>query len=216
MSDQGSSTANAASNAAPDPEELWAGEFGDAYVERNAALDTRREGFWRDLLAAFPIETTLEVGCGQGGNLVPLVRLLPARQVWGIDVNEAALARARHNAPGSNAVYGPARALPFRDRAFDLVYTTGVLIHQPDEDLIAVMDEIVRVARRYILCGEYHADETVELAYHGKQGALFKRDYGRLYAERHPALILRRSGFLGADAGFDRLTYQVFEKPSEG
>ena len=196
----------------PAPERLWSGAFGDEYVERNAALDVRRERFWRPLLAGLPIATVLEVGCGQGGNLAPLVRVLPPRQVWGVDVNEVALERARRNAPGSNPVYGLAGDLPFRDGAFDLVFTTGVLIHQPDDALPAVMDEIVRTSGRFILCGEYHADETVEVPYRGYRGALFKRDYGRRYADRFPSLRLRSSGFLGPDDGFDRLTYQVFEK----
>lgn len=212
----GTAETEQATITAPAPEELWSGDFGDAYVERNADLDTRRAGFWQALLADLPVQTVLEIGCGQGGNLVPLARLLPARQIWGIDVNETALARARQNAPGTNPVYALARALPFRDGAFDLVYTTGVLIHQPDEDLLAVTDEIVRVSGRFILCGEYHADEPVELAYRGWRGALFKRDYGRLYAERYPSLAILRTGYLGPEDGFDRLTYQVFEKASGG
>ena len=202
--------------AAPTPEALWAGDFGDAYVGRNAVLDPRRRTFWREIVEAFPIETVLEVGCGQGGNLGPLVGLLTPRAVWGIDVNDEARRRAVVNAPGANVVHGLARALPFRDAAFDLVFTMGVLIHQPDEDLPAVMDEIVRVARRFILCGEYHADSSEALVYRGYQGALFKRDYGRLYAERDPTLRLRRTGYLGPEDGFDRLTYHLFEKPSSG
>src|SRR4029077_166184 len=57
-------------------EELWAGEFGDAYVERNAVLDARRSEFWRTLLGSVPIRTVLEVGCGQGGHLRPIAEAL--------------------------------------------------------------------------------------------------------------------------------------------
>ena len=138
---------------APLPEELWSGSFGDEYVERNAQLDDRRRGFWTGIVDEFAPASVLEVGCGQGGNLLPLSQILAARQVWGIDINEAALARARTNAPGVNVVYGSARGLPFRDATFDLVFTTGVLIHQPDDQLPLVMDEMVRSSARYVLIG---------------------------------------------------------------
>ena len=197
----------------PDPDRLWSGPFGDAYVERNRTLDDRRRSFWDHLLTLVPITSALEVGCGQGGNLRWLVDRLPPGETWGLDVNEASLERAAQAAPGARLIRGTARSLPFADRSFDLVFTVGVLIHQPDEDLGRVMDEVVRCSRRYVLAAEYHADEIAELRYHGQAGALFKRPYGRLYQERHPDLTLVEEGFLDQDAGFDRVTYQLFERP---
>src|SRR4029079_17367651 len=125
-------------------EAMWAGEFGDAYVERNAVLDARRSDFWRTLLGSVPIRTVLEVGCGQGGNLRPIAETLDPADVWGIDINAQAIERARQNAPGTNVIHSVARDLPFSDGEFDLVFTAGVLIHQPDETLPNVMAEIVR------------------------------------------------------------------------
>ncbi len=194
-------------------EGLWRGAFGDAYVRRNATLDERRGLFWADLLAGLEIASTLEVGCGQGGNLRHVAAILPPEAVWGVDVNAEARMKARQNAPGSNVVTGLARALPFRDATFDLAMTVGVLIHQPETTLPLVMAELVRVSRRYVLWAEYHADETTEIAYHGERGALLKRDYGRIYHELFPELEVEREGFLGEDAGFDRVTWQLLRKP---
>lgn len=194
-------------------ERLWSGPFGDAYTERNATLDERRADFWDRLLTAHPIRNVLEVGCGQGGNLAPIARILPPAEVWGVDVNESALARARANAPGVNAVRNVARRLPFGDELFDLVFTMGVLIHQPDSTLPLVMAEIVRCSRRFVFSGEYHAEKPTEVPYHLERGALIKRDYGRLYGELFPELELIEEGFLGPDSGFDRVTYQLFAKP---
>ncbi len=75
-----------------------------------------------------------------------------------------------------------------------LAFTTGVLIHQPESTLPLVMAELVRVSRRYVLCGEYFAPETVEVPYRGVSGALFKRDYGGLYRELFPELRLIDEG----------------------
>lgn len=194
-------------------EELWAGEFGAAYNERNRALDERRAAFWERLVTSHGIGSVLEVGCGQGGNLVPIARVLEPRDVWGIDVNQDALAVARKHAPGINVVGGVARRLPFRDGLVDLTFTVGVLIHQPDTTLPLVISELVRCSRRFVLWAEYHAPETEEVPYHGVPGSLFKRDYGAIYHELMPELTVRDEGYLDKDDGFDRLTWQLLEKP---
>jgi pseudaminic acid biosynthesis-associated methylase len=194
-------------------EQLWAGEFGNAYLERNRAAGLPRASFWRSLLAEFPVRRALEVGCNVGANLRWLVEQIPPHDVYGVDINESALAELRQAVTGVNALLCPARELPFRDGWFDLVFTMGVLIHQPEGTLPLVMNEIVRCSRRYVLCGEYHAQGTTAVPYRGETGALFKRDYGRLYQELFPNLRLLRQGFLGTADGWDDVTWWLFEKP---
>jgi ubiquinone/menaquinone biosynthesis C-methylase UbiE len=128
-------------------------------------------------------------------------------------VNEHALEVVRSEIPGVDARVASARELPFADDSFDLVFTTGVLIHQSPEELPRVMDEIVRASRRYVLCGEYRADELEEVPYRGQRGALYKQDYGRLYQERFPQLRLLEEGFLPKSEGvWDDVTYWIFEQ----
>jgi spore coat polysaccharide biosynthesis protein SpsF len=193
-------------------EELWSGDFGDAYVDRNRNAGNSREAFWRRFHHDHPFESVLEVGCNVGANVRWLAEVLPGRSVYGVDINEKALTELRRTVPTVNALWAPARELPFRDRWFDLVFTMGVLIHLPDSTLPIVMSEIVRCSRRYVLCGEYYSVETVEVPYRDQQGALFKRDYGRLYRELFPELRLVTEGFLGRDEGWDDVTYWLFEK----
>jgi pseudaminic acid biosynthesis-associated methylase len=169
-------------------EALWAGEFGDDYVVRNRAAGEGRRPFWEARLAAIEVGSALEVGCNVGANLYWLAELLGAGNVAGVDVNERALEILRARVPGIDARKASARDLPFDDDVFDLTFTTGVLIHQPPDELPRVMDEIVRCSRRYVLCGEYRADDLEAVPYRGQEGALFRHDYGRLYQERHPSL----------------------------
>ena len=192
-------------------EALWAGDFGDDYVDRNAAAGEGRRPFWAGLSERFEFGSALEIGCNLGGNTRWLADLLGPENVAGIDVNEHALEVLRANIPGVDVRVAKARELPFADSSFDLVFTTGVLIHQPPAELPAVMDEIVRCARKYVLCGEYSADEVEEVPYRGQEGALFRADYGRLYQERFPQLTLVDEGFLARDDGpWDDVTYWVF------
>ena len=193
-------------------EQLWAGDFGAAYIDRNRELDDRRAAFWADVINGSGIRSVLEIGCGQGANLKPIAGLLDPHDVWGVDVNEDALALARLHAPGVNVVASRARRLPFRDDLADLAFTVGVLIHQPETTLPIVMAEIVRCSGRFVLWAEYHASTTEEVPYHGKTGALYRRDYGALYRELFPELSLVREGFLAPADGFDRVTWQLLEK----
>jgi pseudaminic acid biosynthesis-associated methylase len=193
-------------------EQLWGGEFGDQYVDRNAKSGDVRGPFWQELLGNLRPARVLEVGCNVGGNLRWVAESLPRKDIFGIDVNQKAIEQLCVTLPGINAVWGAARELPFRDRWFDLVFTMGVLIHQPETTLSLVMAEIVRCSRRYILCGEYFAEQTEEVAYRGQEGALFRRDYGKLYQEIFPDLSLHSKGFLSRAQGWDDVSYWVFEK----
>lgn len=194
-------------------EGLWAGEFGDAYTDRNAAAGAARGPFWRRVLDGLDVRSVLEVGCNVGANLRWLQELLDPACVFGVDVNREALACVRRTYVHVNAVTASARQLPFRDRSFDLVFTTGVLIHVPPPVLPLAMAEIVRCSRRYVLCGEYFAEEPTEVPYRGQQGALFKRDFGGLYRELFPELELVREGQVGLDEGFDDVTWWLFGRP---
>ena len=194
-------------------EQLWSEDFGDQYVERNRAVSDKRGPLWSWLCETYPVGSVLEVGCNMGANLRWLTQLLEPRNVWGIDINASALRAARAEMPDVNAVYSPARSLPFRDGRFDLAFSTGVLIHQPPEALPVVMNEIVRCSRRYVLCGEYYAEHLVEVPYRGERGALYKRDWGALYTSLFPELRLVEKRFEPkSEGGWDDVTFWLFEK----
>lgn len=202
----------------PEPESrrleaLWEGGFGDEYVDRNLGAYEERRPFWASLLPELACERVLEVGCNVGGNLRWIAESVDPAAIFGVDVNRKALSALRARLPDVNAVWSPGRELPFRDGWFDLVLTMGVLIHQPDTTLPLVMAEMVRCSRRWVLCGEYCASQPEEISYRGEQGALFKRDYGRLFTELFPGLRTEQHGFLGRDSGWDDVTWWLLRKP---
>jgi pseudaminic acid biosynthesis-associated methylase len=194
-------------------EALWSGKWGDAYTKRNRFAAQGRQPFWQMILAAFPVRNVLEVGCNIGANLCWIAEQVSRHHIYGVDINEQALYELQQTLPGINTIRSSARQLPFRDGWFDLVFTTGVLIHQPPEIVPVVMTEIVRCARRYIVCGEYYAETLTDVPYRGQTGALWKQDFGKLYQQLFPALVLRKVGFLSrTQGGWDDVTYWVLEK----
>ena len=201
------------------PLEAWRAALGDTYTERHgvspATLDSRM-AMWGRLLGLMDGDTPesiLEVGANIGLNLRAL-RLLTGAKLAAVEPNDGA--RERLVLDGvvtyDNAHGVSASDLP-RDVGFDLVFTCGLLIHIPPDDLGKVCAEIYRVSNKYILCIEYFADRPEELPYRGHEGLLWKRDFGDFWMARYPNLALVDYGFLWRRAtGLDNLTYWLFRK----
>lgn len=201
--------------------ELWRSEFGESYTQRNnnRITDANQAALLRDWAkilahAASPRpESVLEVGCNIGRNLLALKHFIPS--LHGVEPNRFCCETARNNAALKDAVIqeGEGSQLPYADSSIDLVFTSGVLIHVAPEELGRVVDEIVRVARRYVVCIEYFSHEPVEVEYHGMSGFLYKRDFGRFYLERHPGLRVLDYGFLWQELdSADNANWWLFAK----
>jgi ubiquinone/menaquinone biosynthesis C-methylase UbiE len=82
----------------------------------------------------------LEVGCGEGGNLVRL-----RRQGWcaGVDASVAKVAFAAHHVRGAHLAAADAMALPFRAASFRSLLVRDLLHHVPAPE--RVLAETVRV-----------------------------------------------------------------------
>lgn len=137
----------------------WQGEFGDAYTERNRVDPDFVLPFMQTMLNGLAISSALEIGCNRGHNLLALAGVLGSEaEVVGIEPNRHARESARSSSSQIAVLEGQATDLPFKDGAFELVMTAGVLIHIPLEQLPQVMREIYRVSRRYVLAVEYFAE----------------------------------------------------------
>jgi 2-polyprenyl-3-methyl-5-hydroxy-6-metoxy-1,4-benzoquinol methylase len=90
-------------------------------------------------------ERVLDVGCG-AGRFVAALRDAGADPV-GVELAEAALERARRNAPGADLrLVTEQGALPLGHGEVDLVWCSEVLEHVPDT--VAFLTEVRRVLRR--------------------------------------------------------------------
>ncbi len=178
----------------------WSSDFGRRYTDRNpqdwAAMDalyTSMYGVPRSAVNAEILAgidrgaAVLEVGCNVGCQLEGL-RAMGFSNLTGLELQEYAAARARARLPGVTIVTGSALELPFPDASFDLVYTSGVLIHIAPADLPRAMREIARVSRRFVWGWEYFAPELVEIPYRGQAGLLWKAPYAELYRAEVPDL----------------------------
>ena len=190
---------------------LWRSEFGRDYTDRNDHEKPERVDAWRRLLDGIAPRRVLEVGCNVGWNLEYLKRL-GVTELYGIEPQLYAVERARWRGPQFGVLQGTAFDLPFKDGWFDLAFTSGVLIHISPETIGGALDELHRVARRWIVAIEYDHPVEVEVPYRGNHGALWKRDHGAVWRARFPQLRELRTLSLGAADGYDDCTAHLFEK----
>ncbi len=194
--------------------EVWESEFGRAYTDRNV-IDWRiRLPAFQQMLTGLPIKRVLEVGCNRGHNLLALAELLGAdSEIVGIEPNRYALELARAASTKISALSGHAFDMPFRDGYFDLVFTAGVLIHVPPQNLPVALTNIYQVSGRYILAVEYFAEEETAISYREHNDLLWKRNFLKCYQTQFPELALIRNGYWGPEVGFDRTHWWLFQKP---
>ena len=172
---------------------VWQGDFGRSYTDRNTLEPAELDALWiknygvsrsavnQMFLQAIPKSASfLEVGCNVGNQLL-LLQGQGYSQLTGIELQSYALAGARSRLKNVALEQGSALELPFEDASFDLVFTSGVLIHIAPEDLPTAMKEIHRCARHYIWGAEYFSPQSTTVNYRGNQNLLWKMDYAKEY-----------------------------------
>jgi pseudaminic acid biosynthesis-associated methylase len=188
---------------------LWRGQFGAEYIERNKTADMQAlTRMWARMLQSIKPGSILEVGANVGLNL-QAIKTISDASLHAVEPN--VIARRHLLESGIMADDGDASNLPFKNESFDLVFTSGVLIHVHPDNIYAACREIIRVSKRYVLCSEYFSKVEREVPYRGQSGALFTRDFGKLFLNQ--GLQLLDYGFFWTGAGCtDDLTWWLFDK----
>jgi len=192
-------------------QEFWAGEFGNAYTDRNRVEVKERVEFWRAIIESIMPGSVLEIGCNAGWNLDAIKLVAPHAIRLGLDINLKALDQAKLK--GHDVGVCAAGNVANRFSNFDLVFTAGLLIHISPKDIGAVVSDLLDASARYVLVIEYVSEsgEEEEIDYRGHSGKLWKRAYEPLFEERGATLVDK--GWAGA--GFDRCVYHLFDKNTD-
>ncbi|NQU82939.1 MAG: methyltransferase domain-containing protein [Parcubacteria group bacterium] len=183
-------------------EENWGGNHGDEYNERNPQtieeMDAlyienygiNRQDLNKEFLENIPKDIKiLEVGANVGSQLDGLQKM-GFEKLYGVDINRDSIETAKNNLKGVDIILASASDLPFKDNYFDLVFTSGVLIHISPDNIKTAMKEITRCSKKYIWGLEYFADTHTEIPYRGKNNLLWKADFSKLYLDVSPELKL--------------------------
>jgi spore coat polysaccharide biosynthesis protein SpsF len=179
-------------------EKFWAGEFGNAYVNRNsdpASIASRIAYLAKVLAGTRGVRQVLEIGANIGQNLVAMQHLLPECTFTGVEINEQAIETLQQIPnvkvhKGSIFDYSPADL-----SIHDLTLSSGVLIHINPDLLPEVYRRLYECSRNYICLIEYYNPTPVEVVYRGHVERLFKRDFAGEMLDRYNDLELVDYGF---------------------
>ena len=174
--------------------ELYMGSFGKEYTDRSNKADivlrdehtvsetgfTISQSLSEALCYASGISNVLEVGAGAGHNL-QILSSMGYKNLWGSDIQKYALELGAIKYSNINLIEADSMDLPFESNSFDLVLTRMHLIHFHPDILHHVINEILRVCRKYILGIEYYSKETKEIIWRGQKEVAWKTDFVRCF-----------------------------------
>ncbi len=199
-------------------EYFWKNEITESYAQDNSSFNEELGLLaWRKMLNSIEykeIKSYLDCGSNIGRNIAFLKKLIPSAQANIVELAEDPFNKCNKEFDIENSFLGPIKNAKF-DKKFELVFTSGVLIHVNPDDLLISMKSMYENSSRFILIAEYFNRTPVEIEYRGHSDMLFKRDFGKLFRENFDCKIVDY-GFLWGhqfdDAGFDDITYWLFEK----
>ena len=192
-------------------QELWKGEFGDTYHQRNSEKD--RYDFWYEVLRGYTmnIESVFEPGAGRGDNLNAIAQFpFGKRRLTGMDINESACKAME--ARGLLAIQGAFPDFNINNQ-YDLVLTRGFLIHLPLDQVHLALDKIYEMSKRYICLAEYYSPTHRSVSYRNNRQAMWTGDFAGMMMQHYPGISLLRYGFKYWMEGGDDITYFLMEKP---
>ncbi|MDD3754733.1 MAG: methyltransferase domain-containing protein [Methanobacterium sp.] len=165
-------------------------ELDQLYLDRYGVTRTGMNHEFLDLLDRDIV--ILEIGSNIG-NQLHLLHNMGFKNLYGLEINDYAIKKSikLHYGLPIYVIKGEAIDIPFKDSFFDLVYTSGVLIHINPNNIGKVIQEIIRCSKQYIWGFEYFQDEGYkQIKYHGQNNMLWKTDFKKLYLKNNPELKL--------------------------
>ena len=120
-----------------------------------------------DLLEFHDGWTMLDIGCGGGATLKRLLKRSDGAQVYGIDISEESVAKARKvNAERLNSqvfvTQGSAEMLPYEDRKFDLVTAVETVYFWPNlPDCLKEVRRVLKPGGRFAIMVEVVDTDSV-------------------------------------------------------
>jgi len=129
----------------------------------------------------------LELGCNIGLKLSILYKM-GFRNLYGLEINKKAYRIAKENNPDINFINSSIEDFETNDKKFDLVYTSGVLVHIHPSNLDMVIKKIINLSKKYIFGFENFSENLAEKKYRGQSNVLWKQNFPILFKKFLPTI----------------------------
>ena len=135
------------------------------------------------------IDSALEIGCNIGLNLIELKKFIQNQNYMVLD-KQKCLRYCEKNSLASTDLY-----IFQNKKKFDLLISSGVLIHQNPKNLKQFYRKMYNLSKKYLYLDEYFNPRPVMISYRGFKNKLFKRDFAKELWHLYPKLKLIDYGF---------------------
>jgi pseudaminic acid biosynthesis-associated methylase len=184
-------------NYQTEQEAFWAGDFGNAYADRNDGVQLIADNlsFFNKVLAqADPIKSLIEFGSNIGLNLQTLNLMFPDVEKKAVEINKYAAEKLKEIQ--NTEVFNGSIFDYEIDKTYDLSFTRGVLIHLNPDKLDLVYEKLYQSSHKYIVVAEYYSKNPISLKYHNEENKLFLRDFAGEIMDKYNDLKLIDYGFV--------------------
>ncbi|MFA6600700.1 MAG: class I SAM-dependent methyltransferase [Candidatus Omnitrophota bacterium] len=141
-----------------EPHRYWKERGGETYFEEQEAVAdrTERSDFIGGEVALLDFSSILEIGCGYGKQLRNISGRKRSVSFGGCDFSRPQLLKGFQyfSAMQNRVVEADAEHLPFRDKSFDLVMSSAVILHNEYRKAQRMIWEMIRVARKFLVHNE--------------------------------------------------------------
>jgi pseudaminic acid biosynthesis-associated methylase len=189
--------------------DTWCSEFGRNYTDRCKMTPDQYDELYTSYYGITRTELNkefignidrsvrvLEVGTNVGNQLKLLFKM-GFRNLYGIELQFYPIKISQSKDYGISLLQGSVFEIPFKDSAFDIVFTSGILTHIDPDLLPLVLKEIYRCARRYIWGFEPYNENLLEVPYRDKNKMMWKADYAAIYQDYFPDLnMIKKKNYM--------------------
>lgn len=120
------------------------------------------------------VSSILDVGCGNG---IISNALAEDYDVTGVDISETALSYVT-----TKKLLASATSIPLPDKSFDLVFSSEMLEHLTDEELLLATREMSRLAKQYLIISVPNQEQLSKSFVQCKSCARVYHAYGHLHS----------------------------------
>lgn len=164
---------------------FWLNDFD---FVKHATISKWRQDFLAQRIVKLEAKSILEIGCSTGENLVAVHNLDPTIMLYGVDASDKAILYGQKNFKYLNLCIEDicsANAFDaFGDESMDLVFTSGTLLYQSEKTMDAIIEQIYRIARNYIIHVECHErGKCRRHQLHKNTLQMFVHDYVKHYSK---------------------------------
>ena len=198
-------------------QEFWKESYAEEYIKKNSSYNGKLGiECWKQILKKSEgINSILECGSNVGRNISSLEAIYPDAQKSIIEISDQAFEVINKKFNFEYTFNGTILESGFPSNYFDLVFTSGVLIHIHPDEVLANMNKMFEYSNKYILVAEYFNRTPVMIEYQGEENKLFKQDFGKLFMENFDVNLVDYGflwGHIYDEAGFDDITWWLFKK----